>query len=1245
MWWGAGAVVVGGVLAARARGLEATLLSTSHAFHSPLMRPAEAGLLEKARAMPFGPPRRRVLSTVTGRALEPQADLPRLLAEQLTRPVRFAEALAQAEPTPDLWIEVGPGHVLTRLVREAGGAPVVALDVAGPSLRGLLTAAAAAFAAGAPLEPRSLFDDRFTRPFDLAREPRFIANPCESAPETRTPRGDLAQPAADLAPIEVASRPEAQASEDEPEGVAGDALELVRRLVARRAELPLEAVREDSRLLRDLHLNSISVSELVGAAAQELDLPAPAAPLELADASVAEVAATLERLRVATAPELESAQVAPGLDRWVRAFRPGWRIRPAAPARTRPAGRWSIHGDFPGGDEARARVARWPGHGVLVLLPAGEAPEDACARLFDAARALLAEPGAERCFAVWQAETHALGAALARTLRAEDADVGACVVEAPFDRRGLEWLEAEVLAAPAGVVEARYLADGTRCEPTLVPLPIDGPGAPCVSAGELLVASGGGKGIVAECARALAQRTGAALALLGRAEPESDAELRGNLERLRRDGIPHRYLRVDVTDAEALRAALAGAQAELGPAVGLLHGAGLNTPALLRDLDQEALRRTLRPKLAGLRHLLGALDPARLRLLLAFSSVIGRFGLRGEVDYALANAALSRMCEDFRARHPHCRVLALESSVWADVGMGERLGRVEALRRNGITAISPAEGTALVQELAERDPGAVAVVVTGRLGARPPVALEGPELPLLRFVERPLVHYPGIELVADCEISTATDRYLRDHSLDGRPLFPGVAALEAMAQAAMAVSGETRAPVFEHVRFDRALPVDDAHPLTLRVLALVRGKGDVDVAVRSSVTGFQVDHFRCRCRFGAARPTSAPRARPQGAPVLLRPEGDLYGPLFFQEGRFRRVDQYQRLSASHSCARIGARPPDAAFGPFLPQTLALGDLWARDAALHSIQACVPHALLLPVGVDRLAPGDVSGDGPLWAFADEIWSRGDEYCYDLELRDAQGALVERWEGLRLRRVAARERDAWPEALLAPLIEWKLRELIPQTRIRVALERESAQARGNGHANGNGHAHAGAGAGGNGQNGKGHAHAESHANGNGRAGGDSAIRAALGVAAEVRRRWDGKPEVDGALDVSAAHDGGLVFAVAAPQPVACDLEAVAGRSESAWRSLLGQERWSLAGAIAIEAGERVDTAATRVWTALESLKKAALPAETPLVLLPGRGDGWVCLGAPGLTIATGATHVRDGAQALVFSVLARNAHVEA
>src|SRR5207245_1805923 len=91
---------------------------------------------------------------------------------------------------------------------------------------------------------------------------------------------------------------------------------------AGRSELPVSAVEDCHRLLSDLHLNSISVGELMAEACRQIGLPAPLAATPSADATVAEVARALEDLECTGGPArgAEDARLPPGVDGWVRCF-------------------------------------------------------------------------------------------------------------------------------------------------------------------------------------------------------------------------------------------------------------------------------------------------------------------------------------------------------------------------------------------------------------------------------------------------------------------------------------------------------------------------------------------------------------------------------------------------------------------------------------------------------------------------------------------------------------------------------------------------------------------------------------------------------------------------------------------------------------------------------------------------------------------------------------------------------------
>ncbi|MGH3426333.1 MAG: beta-ketoacyl synthase N-terminal-like domain-containing protein, partial [Mycobacteriales bacterium] len=112
---GPGQTVVSGPVAAVERvreaagraGLGTARIAVSHAFHSSLVEPAAEGLAEFLVGQSFRSPARRVISTVTGSQLTPDADLRAVLRSQVLAPVRFSEAVAAAADGVDLFIEVG----------------------------------------------------------------------------------------------------------------------------------------------------------------------------------------------------------------------------------------------------------------------------------------------------------------------------------------------------------------------------------------------------------------------------------------------------------------------------------------------------------------------------------------------------------------------------------------------------------------------------------------------------------------------------------------------------------------------------------------------------------------------------------------------------------------------------------------------------------------------------------------------------------------------------------------------------------------------------------------------------------------------------------------------------------------------------------------------------------------------------------------------------------------------------------
>jgi enediyne polyketide synthase len=1210
---------------ATAGGLGIARIAVSHAFHSPAMARAATEFASQLRGQRFRQLERTVLSTVTGDPLPGDTDIADLLVRQVLEPVRFGVAVSKLAADTDLLLEVGPGRVLTALAADiAPTVPVIALDTDSGSLAGTMSAIAAAFVLGAPVRHDQLFSGRLARPLPPQLAFRFLANPCELAPQDQAAQFAFAGESERPEPSAPPTTSFAAAGAGSEEAASGSAtpedersVDLLRRLMAHRAELPLDAIRADTQPLDELHLSSITVGQIVNQAARELGVSAPLATASVATASVADLAQMLDDM-TSTALPADGAEGEPtGVAPWVRGFTtelvpepPGRRAGPGT------AGEWRAFASagHPLAEPLVAALrAAMLGDGVLLCLPA-DCDERHVGLMLNAARAALAD--GRPCRFVVVADR--LGAAgLAKTLHLEAPSIVTTAVTMPIPGQPAAHEIEEIadrvvadVAATAVFTEVHYDSTGTRRVPVLRPLPAagDAAGLP-IGSGDVLLVTGGGKGITAECALALAKQTGAAIGLLGRSDPATDADLAANLDRMAAADVTHCYIRADVTSHVEVKAAVGRITAALGPVTAVLHGAGRNEPAPLSQLDEDSFMKTLAPKITGLDAVLAAVDVSALRLLITFGSIIGRAGLRGQADYAVANDWLTELTSRIQEAHPHCRCLALEWSVWAGAGMGERLGVLESLIREGISPISVEDGVAALSALLARSDLPTAIVVMGRVGNMPTISLERRELPLARFTEQPRVYYPDIELVADAQLSVDSDPYLLEHELDGELLFPAVFGMEAMAQAAAVLLAADAGLVLENVEFLRPIVVPAGGSATIRIAALNRS-GSVDVVIRSSDTNFQADHFRATLRCATSEPIqSGPQVATTRLPnIPLDPGHDLYGGIFFQGKRFQRVRAYKIMSARSCVAEVSAERADGWFGTFLPARLLLGDPGTRDAFMHAIQVCVPDATLLPSGAERIYLGmpHVAGSSVVLT-AVERHHDGDTYTYDLDVRGPGGELIESWEGLRLQAVRKQDqRRPWAAPLLGPFLE---RHLAAEhgSALRLTVEPDGAAGPRRQRARRNQTA--------------------------------LAARRMFGETFAVRYRRDGKPEVTGGVSISASHNAGvtLVAATTAGQVVGCDVQLDADQAVADWELLLSQEQLKLARAVALEGYEELSVGATRVWGAIECLRKVGYATAGPITLARCGPDGWVEFRAGAARVSSFSAQLRGETSPVIFTIL--------
>jgi acyl transferase domain-containing protein len=367
-------------------------------------------------------------------------------------------------------------------------------------------------------------------------------------------------------------------------------------------------------------------------------------------------------------------------------------------------------------------------------------------------------------------------------------------------------------------------------------------GVPPCRPGELVVLTGGARGVTAEVALALAEAYGPVVALLGRtpapgAEPawlaaaEDEAavkralaaqaeappsprelqagwlqvsaarEIRRTLGRLAAAGVTAVYQAVDVRDEQAVAACLASLRAAHGPVRMIVHGAGVLADKYLVDKTAAAFDAVFDTKVRGLRSLLAALDPGESPAIVLFSSITARVGRVGQADYALANELLNKAAHRLAGSRLGTRIVSVGWGPW-DGGMVTP-GLRSLFLAEGVGLLPLEAGaTWLAAELGRDRPGVHELVVRAVVPAsEPPPEEEGvdddddwgdevvtpPVTPSAQdaALDQP-AEAPASPLVPVMrrDIALRSHPFLADHVLSGKAVLPVVVMLEWMAHAA-----------------------------------------------------------------------------------------------------------------------------------------------------------------------------------------------------------------------------------------------------------------------------------------------------------------------------------------------------------------------------------------------------------------------------------------------------------------------------
>jgi malonyl CoA-acyl carrier protein transacylase len=518
-------------------------------------------------------------------------------------------------------------------------------------------------------------------------------------------------------------------------------------------------------------------------------------------------------------------------------------------------------------------------------------------------------------------------AGIARTAGAEWPRIGVKAIDLERGARSSDSL-ARAIAAElehgGADIDVGLAADGRRLVLDTRHSPVDSTES-ILRDGDVVLASGGARGVTAATMVALASAARLRFVLLGRTpldeEPvtcrgiSGDAELkrvllarsreaglaltpaelsrqvagvsggreiRATLEAIRAAGSEARYVAADVTDTEALRAALTVVRAEWGPVTVLVHGAGVLADKLLVDKSLEQFDRVFDTKVEGLRALLAATEQDPLRAICLFSSVAARTGNVGQSDYAMANEVLNKVAlAEAERRRGACLVRSLGWGPWEGGMVTPQLrARFEAI---GVPLIPLARGARmLLAELAVDSSRTVEVVLGGDPQRQVSGGAPADNLRTLRM-----------------EVAVGPDShgFLDDHAIDGTPVVPLALALEWLVRAARAAAPDRVIAGLRDLEVVRGIQLLELGGSPRRLVLEVGIRSQPSETLELAIVSPDGQlHYRCRAVLATERPLPTGPRGPAGLqPWAGRPIYDgsvlFHGPAFQVLERVRGVSE------------------------------------------------------------------------------------------------------------------------------------------------------------------------------------------------------------------------------------------------------------------------------------------------------------------------------------------------------------------
>jgi len=478
-----------------------------------------------------------------------------------------------------------------------------------------------------------------------------------------------------------------------------------------------------------------------------------------------------------------------------------------------------------------------------------------------------------------------------------------------------------------------------------------------------------------------------------------DLDVLRNINHLESQGVEVIYSKVDVTDKKAVKEAISEIENQLQSKIThIIHGAGLEESKQFKKKKFGLSKLIVSVKVEGIWNILSTIDKKKLKRLICFTSIAGRYGNMGQIDYSFANGYLSRLC--WKLNQEGISSLACDWSAWGNVGMATRGSIMDILESQGIYPIPLDKGTTLFGDLFFSGTQPEVVVSCG-LGPfeklkRTSSKIEIGTLPMIQNLS-----YEDSVFKGEKTISTLTDLYMNDHQIQNDPFFPGVMGIEMFAEM-YSLSTSKTADVFKDIEFKSAVKLQniaskdvfvkyDVVSKTLQLNSLFISKAD-------SSRRREIEHFFTRIETNAKKTRSRKTKHiVTDSRIELLSKNDIYS-VFFHGPSFQVLEKLVELSSDKAVAKVNL-PGLKLFSDKKKKTLV--EPLIIEAALQTAglyDYVINQSISLPSTIEKLE--FFNKNEPVYIVSEFISKDDAQSYFNIEAIDKDGKVILRLDKLGL-----------------------------------------------------------------------------------------------------------------------------------------------------------------------------------------------------------------------------------------------------